>query len=132
MVPARPIARNGLARAFWLMPSDCQAVISLSDDKRLQAIPAPKSRETGRVMTAMLGIKHSSNFWVTSEEDWKDNTWFEYLPSCWTKTRVVSIRNSMQTRGMISLIVCQNILHFINLPIYVLIPLSTAGRCQSL
>src|SRR5215510_12625225 len=62
IVPARPIARNGLASAAWLMPSDCQAVISLSDDERLQAITAPKSNETGRVMTAMLGMRHSSNF----------------------------------------------------------------------
>ena len=68
--------------ALWLMPSDCHAVISLSDDKRLQAITAPKSRETGKVMTTMLGIKPNSNFCVTSGEDWKDNTRFEYLPSC--------------------------------------------------
>jgi hypothetical protein len=64
------------------MPSDCHAVISLSDDERLQAITAPKSKETGRVMTAMLGMRLSSNFCVTSAEDWKDNTWFEYLPIC--------------------------------------------------
>src|SRR5262245_47735767 len=116
MVPARPIARNGLAMAAWLMPSDCQAVISLSDDVRLQVITTPKSKETGRVMMAMPGIRLSNNFSVTSVEDWNDNTAFEYLLSCWAKTSVVSIRNNMQTRGMISLMVCQNILGFMRSP----------------
>src|SRR5262245_22986203 len=95
------------------MPSDCQAVNSLSDDERLQVMIVPKSRETGRVITAIPGIKLSSNFRVVSVVDWKDKIRFEYLPNCWTNTSVVKIRNRTQTRGITSLIVCQKALLFI-------------------
>jgi hypothetical protein len=82
MVPASPTARNGDARALWLTPSDCQAISSLSDDERLQAITVPKSKETGSVMTVMPGMRLSSNFCVISAEDWKDSIRFEYLLIC--------------------------------------------------
>src|SRR5215813_3888439 len=127
MVPATPIARNGAARDLWLTPSDCQAVSSLSDDERLQTITVPKSKERGSVMTAMPGMRLSSNLREISAEDSKDSIRLENLLSCRAKTSVVRMRKSMQTRGIISLMACQNILHFIYLPINN-VSLLTGGR----
>ena len=86
----------------------------------------PKSRETGRVITAITGIKLRSNFRVVSVEDWKDKIRLEYLPNCWANTSVVRMRNRTQTRGIASLVVCQKTLHFIK-PLRLIIDIMT-GR----